>query len=196
MYAEWQKLLRALNFYLEQEFTYFMVDSPLQRAKIEIMDRVLSLIKSLLDCRTKQELNGLMVKVNQQVNLQNLKCKLLDIFKFKVAGTPHKEHVYMTNRQCKHYTQSSGSKASKRKAFCQEGEYCFFEHLLPLDFVTINCAFNIFFLLMYANEVMPSDTIGSIKFDPEQNSWSFEKNWSRFKPQIHFESFERIKEVV
>lgn len=50
-------------------------------------------------------------------------------------------------------------KANKatRSSFCEKDEYCFFEHLLPLDLKTVSCAFNIFFLIEKSNEMLPNE---------------------------------------
>ena len=85
----------------------FLVDSAPARAKIDFMSRSLRLIRVILDIPSDHpdELileKRVMKAIAERMNLSNLKAKLIDIFKFKMAGTPHREEVYKTTNMCDH----------------------------------------------------------------------------------------------
>jgi hypothetical protein len=74
----------------------FLVDSAPARAKIDFMSRSLRLIRVILDIPSDHpdELileKRVMKAIAERMNLNNLKAKLIDIFKFKIGGTPHRE---------------------------------------------------------------------------------------------------------
>ena len=85
--------------------------------------------------------------VSSSINKQNLRNKLIDIYKFKLGGTEHKQMVYMTRKMCTHAV----SKRKMRPSKCELNEYCFFEHLVPMDFVTLACGEDIFKILLIFN---------------------------------------------
>jgi len=132
----------------------YLVDSAENRAKLEMMSRTLRLIRAILDlpCNDESLRVQVMKDVAEQIKFQNLKSKLIDIFKFKIGGTPHRDYVYRTSKMCLHtdtiMNDVGGDDWRARNVkFCEKGEYCFFDHLLPLDHLTIKCAFNIFFFI-------------------------------------------------
>ena len=81
-FAEWRQLHSALKFYIEQDFVFFSADNDLARSKIVMLNHSLNLIGQLI-----KTVRGIS-QITQEINVQNLKSKLIDIFKFKIAGTP------------------------------------------------------------------------------------------------------------
>lgn len=79
-------------------------------------------------------------------------------------------------------------------AICTKNEYCFFEHLLPFDQVTIECAEIAFDIITILNRVLPAFALGSVRFDPLETTWFFDKYFPRFKARYEFEAFEHIAE--
>lgn len=94
---------------------------------------MMSLALNLLTLCVKSEEN--LQSVILEINMNNLKAQLMTIFKFKIGGTPHRDHVFNTNKVCTH------------KGLCLEDEYCFFQSLVSFDQLTFKCAYNIFFVL-------------------------------------------------
>jgi hypothetical protein len=128
-FAKWRALCRVLNFFLNQNFVYFSADSILSRNKIKLFARCLKLLTLLSDSKDNLE------SVICEVNLLNLKSQLTTIFKFKIGGTPHRDHVFRTQKVCTHH------------GLCLQGEYCFFQCLVTFDELTFACANDIFFIL-------------------------------------------------
>ena len=178
----------------------YLVDSGPNRAKLEMMSRTLRLIRAITELPGNDDVlkKQVMKDVAEQIKFQNLKSKLIDIFKFKIAGTPHRNFVYRTNKMCLHSNAAledqKGKNTRKSSYFCEKGEYCFFEHLLPLDHQTIKCAFNIFFIIQKANELLPAEEVSVIKFSLESNAEPFERNLKAFRNQLHQESIRGKKE--
>ncbi len=117
-FAEWRQLHSALKFYIEQDFVFFSADNDLARSKIVMLNHSLNLIGQLI-----KTVRGIS-QITQEINVQNLKSKLIDIFKFKIAGTPQRLYIFNTNLRCNH------------KQLCEK-HYCFFEHLVDFDKTTI-----------------------------------------------------------
>jgi len=127
--AKWRAIQKTLNFFIEQNFVYYSADSILARNKIMILSLALNLLT--LCVQTTDNL----LSVICEINLSNLKSQLITIFKFKIGGTPHRDHVYRTDKHCTH------------KGLCLKGEYCFFQCLVSFDDVTFQCADNLFYVL-------------------------------------------------
>lgn len=79
-------------------------------------------------------------------------------------------------------------------AICTQDEFCFFEHLVPLDRVTIECAELAFDLIFTFNQSLPAFALGSVKFNNQETSWFYSEYFPRFKARYEFEAFERISE--
>jgi len=171
-FAEWRKLHQSLKFYIEQDFVFFSVDNDLARSKITMLNHSLNLIGQLI--KTPSGIS----QIIQSINMLQLKSKLIDIFKFKIAGTPQRLYIYSTNLKCNH------------KELCGEN-YCFFEHLVEFDKITIQCAHGIFYILLMANKLLPEDLLGNIRFNPKYNYLNI-KNKKRFLPELNWEAFHRV----
>lgn len=68
-----------------------------------------------------------------EVSLQALKAQLIGIYKFRIGGTPYRQHAFKTNKVCKHSEE-----------LCTKNEYCFFEDIVSFDLFTIECGFIMF----------------------------------------------------
>ena len=79
------------------------------------------------------ETEGNISSVIVEVSLQQLKAQMISIFKFRIGGTPNRQHAFKTNQLCTH-----------DKKLCTPNEYCFFEHIVSFDLFTIECGFLIF----------------------------------------------------
>ena len=137
MFAQWDLLLGQVNWILELDYRFFQVDKMEQRLKVRLLNTVLLFLVRLIshkDWETQVQLVSYIVKF---LNKQNLRNKLLDIFKAKVGGTPHRERIYKTRAFCKHVADGSAVNLSHEilniRKRCQYNEYCFHEHLVPFD---------------------------------------------------------------
>ena len=65
----------------------------------------------------------------QEINLKNLKQKLVDVFKYKIGGSQRKLRIYYNNKNCSHYKLST----LVRNNMCEKDEFCEFGHMIPFD---------------------------------------------------------------
>ena len=146
--------------------------------KIKLMYYALRLISSCIENESN------MTQVIQEVSLQSLKSQLIGIFKFRIGGTPQREHAFKTNKFCNHSEE-----------LCTKNEYCFFEDLVTFDLFTVECGFLMFQILMQANKLLPAQILGNIRFNKDTGNL-FLQNKTKYVKQIQWESFEHIQETL
>ena len=133
------------------------------------------------------EIASLIVKF---LNKQNLRNKLLDIFKAKIGGTAHREKIFKTRAYCTHATDE----VQMKRTNCQFNEHCFYENLVPFDQLTIDCAEDLFMILYILNKKLPKYKLDEIKFDHNVTGYFFQQNLKSMLPQLHFEAFNQISD--
>jgi hypothetical protein len=65
-----------------------------------------------------------------EINVKNLKNKMVEIFHFKIGVDPEKQRVYYSNKKCKHYRDNT---LLRKKNMCEKGEFCEFGNLIEAD---------------------------------------------------------------
>ena len=98
------------------------------------------------------------MEMRKHLSLDSLRIKLIDIFKFKIGGTPHREAVFKARKMCNHCDGIMHGVFTN--AICTRDEYCFFEYLVPFDLITIECAQTAFELIFSLNQVLPAFALG------------------------------------
>lgn len=63
----------------------------------------------------------------------NLRDKMVEIYLFKIGGSPEKQKVYEFNLMCTHFND----KIKEGVSHCIENEYCQYGHMIPRDKETI-----------------------------------------------------------
>ena len=59
------------------------------------------------------EIESELVKyISNNINKQNLRNKLIDIYKFKMGGTENRQLIYMTRKMCDHASNKRRMKGS------------------------------------------------------------------------------------
>lgn len=134
---------------MEQNLVYYSADSTLSRSKIKILSLSLKLLSLCVSTSDN------MLALISEINLNSLKSQLITIFKFKIGGTPHRDHVFRTAKFCNH------------EGLCLKGEYCFFQSLVSFDILTFDCANDIFYVLQQANLLLPVEKLGKIRFNKD-----------------------------
>jgi hypothetical protein len=102
-------------------------------------------------------------EIRKHLSFESLRMRFIDIFKFKIGGTPFREQIYRSHRMCDHW--NSPLHGLFTNAICSKDEFCFFEHLVPYDSITIQCALLTFELIFTFNQSLPAFALGSVKFD-------------------------------
>jgi len=73
--------------------------------------------------------------VLNEIDLASLIKTMVDIFVYKIGGSPEKERIYKFNIQCKHYKDTE--KGNDGGSHCIENEFCEHGFLIPRDKNTI-----------------------------------------------------------
>ena len=103
---------------------------------------------------------------------------MMDIFKAKIGGTPHREKIFRTRAFCNHVK----SKLTRKKSLCHKNEHCFYENLLPMDLVTIAIGQDIFMILYILNICLPKHKLDEVKFDHRVTGFFFNQNKKQMLP--------------
>mmetsp|Transcript_30174 Transcript_30174/g.46121 ORF Transcript_30174/g.46121 Transcript_30174/m.46121 type:complete len:80 (-) Transcript_30174:2266-2505(-) len=77
-----------------------------------------------------------------EIDIDNLIRKMVEIFIFKIGGTPEHRRIYEYNIMCSHYKDTD--RGSDSGTHCIENEFCEHGHLIPRDRNTIQTGFNIY----------------------------------------------------
>ena len=89
----------------------------------------------------------------EQVKYENLKNKMIDIFKYKIGATEKSLKVYYSNLECDHYKL----KSLTRENLCEKDEFCEFKYYISFDKYIIKAGFNIFIYLLQLKEHFPKE---------------------------------------
>lgn len=138
--------------------------------------------------KIQQEIASLIVKF---LNKQNLRNKLIDIFKSRIGGTPHREKIFKTRAFCNH---TKPGICKTRRNYCQKNEHCFYEHLIPMDQITIHIAEDLFQIIHILNTNLPKYKLDEIKFDHSVTGFYFNQNLKEMLPKLQFEAFNSISD--
>lgn len=103
-----------------------------------------------------------------EINIQNLISKVVDIYVNRIGGTPEMRDVYEFNLICGHFKE--------KNSHCIENEFCEFGHLVPIDFNTIQAGFNIYQVLQILSNTHPEhESLESFKRDETQYQYLLER---------------------
>ena len=104
-----------------------------------------------------------MLEMVPEINVKNLKNKMVEIFHFKIGIDQDKQRIYYSNKvyskinnfiqKCKHYRDNT---LLKKKNMCEKGEFCEFGNLIEADHGIITAGFNIFIFLYTFKLVDPT----------------------------------------
>ena len=75
-----------------------------------------------------------------EIDIENLRSKMVDIYLYKIGGSPEKKKIYELDIFCNHHNKP----VKDEQEHCIENEFCREGHLIPRDKETINAGFNIF----------------------------------------------------
>lgn len=87
-----------------------------------------------------------------QIDIQNLVNKMVDIFIYKIGGSPEKRKIYQFEVMCTHYQKA---RKGMKGIHCIQDEFCEHGHLIPRDLKTIQTGFNIYQVLIILNKMNP-----------------------------------------
>jgi hypothetical protein len=135
------------------------------------MKQCTDLIRALAESVDPQFRAQILSEMVPEINVKNLKNKMVEVFHFKVGISPEKQRIYYANKKCKHYRENT---LTQRKNMCEKDEYCQFGDLIKFDKSIILAGFNIFIFLYNFKEVMPG-------YEYMQNFDSEFKNESIYK---------------
>jgi hypothetical protein len=68
-----------------------------------------------------------------EIDVQNLRDKMVDIYLFKIGGSDEKKRIYEYDIMCNHFNKP----VKEDEENCIENEFCRQGHMIPRDKLTI-----------------------------------------------------------
>jgi hypothetical protein len=142
----WKKLISTINTLMDQkELGNYSGIHPQIKAQLAILYSASQVLLAICDIKDAQEAKLTHAIILDQLNIENMIKKMVDIFVYKIGGNARKMNIYNYDIQCKHYGKTKGIDGSPHN--CIEKEYCEFGHMIPRDKNTIQTGFNIYQIL-------------------------------------------------
>jgi hypothetical protein len=109
-----------------------------------ILNSCTSVLLAICDIKDEEKAAKTHALMINELDIDNLIQKMLDIYTFKIGGNETKRRAYEYSIMCTHYEESSIGNENR----CIENEFCEFGHMIPRDLTTIQTGFNIYQILL------------------------------------------------
>lgn len=127
---------------------------------LSMASEVLYAVSDIKDLAKAREVLPIVI---DHINVQNLVEKMVEIYMYKIGGTPEIRYIHDHTILCKHYAGAaalaskpdSSAPPTAEISHCLKDEYCEYGHLLPRDLTTISTGFNIYIVLQVLEKVLP-----------------------------------------
>lgn len=81
-----------------------------------IMKQCTDLIRELTESVDAEFRLNILREMVPEINVKNLKNKMVEIFHFKIGEDPSRQRIYYSSKKCKHYRENS---ITKRVNMCE-----------------------------------------------------------------------------
>jgi hypothetical protein len=110
------------------------------KAQLKILNSCTNTLLAVIDIKDKERAAEIHNIILDEIDIQNLKDKMVDIYLYKIGGSNEKKRIYDFDIVCNHFNKST----KEDQEHCIKDEFCREGHLIPRDKQTISTGFNIF----------------------------------------------------
>lgn len=142
---------------MELDMELFQVDSSFSRSKLWLFSYTVKLFACLVSNPDQDLAKNVCLLMIRHINKENLRNKMVDIFKFRLGGTPALATIFKTERMCEHF--------SSDRYGCQKNMICSAFNLLPMDLLLIDTTHDLFLVVQTFNELLPLEETQAIYFE-------------------------------
>jgi hypothetical protein len=110
------------------------------KAQLKILNVCSNILLAIIDIKDPAEAAKIHPIILEEIDVMNLRNKMVDIYLYKIGGSAEKQRVYEFNLMCTHFND----KIKEGASHCLEHEFCQYGYMIPRDKETIQTGFNIF----------------------------------------------------
>jgi hypothetical protein len=102
--GRWKKLIIVLNFLMRFKETgnYSGIHQE-AKAQLKILNSCSNILLAIVDIKDKEKAKEIHHIILNEIDVQNLRDKMVDIYLFKIGGSDEKKRVYEYDIICNHY---------------------------------------------------------------------------------------------
>jgi hypothetical protein len=140
----WKKLILTMNSLIDQRnFGNYAGIHSEAKSQLAMLHSVSSVLLAICDIKDEQQARRTHELIINEMNIDNLILKMVEIYCYKIGGSPEKRRIYDFQITCSHYDSQLTQSLSK----CIENEFCETGFLIPRDIRTIETGFQIYMIL-------------------------------------------------
>ena len=152
--GRWKKFIKVLNTLIcDKGYGTYQGVYQEAKAKLVYLSSVSQVLLAIVDIQDQEAAKEVHEIVIDQLDIDNLINKMIDIYIFRIGGCDELRHNYDFNIICNHWKRAIDS--SFEIVYCVQGEFCQQNHLTTNDIQTIQSGFNIFRILMILKGSFP-----------------------------------------
>jgi hypothetical protein len=105
--GKWKKFLKTLNILMSQKVMgNYSGNHQEAKAKLKILYSSSMVLMAIIDIKDVKSAKLIHEIVLEQIDIDNLRQKLVDIFVYKIGGTEDKKIIYQYDMICDHFTDA------------------------------------------------------------------------------------------
>jgi len=150
--GKWKKLFSVINslMLITEAGNYSGIHQE-AKAQLRILGACSNILLAIIDIKDPVEAAKIHAIVLGEIDVMNLRRKMVDIYLYKIGGSAEKRRIYEFNLMCTHFNE----KIQEGAAHCLENEFCQYGHMIPRDKETIQTGFSIFQVLTILRSTCP-----------------------------------------